>query len=61
MEVFIMATFSIMATRTIYVYDTIEADTLEDAYELIDNGDYDIDYRNGDAEDDVIIEPIKGE
>ena len=42
------------------LYDTIEADTLEDAYELIDNGDYDIDYRNGDAEDDVIIEPIKG-
>ena len=53
-----MATFSIMATRTIYVYDTIEADTLEDAYELIDNGDYDIDYRNGDAEEDVIIEPM---
>ena len=56
-----MATFSIMATKTIYVYDTIEADSIDEAYELIDNGDYDIDYRNGDAEDDVIIEPIKGE
>lgn len=55
-----MATFTIMATRTIYVYDTIEADSIDDAYEMIDNGDYDIDYRNGDTEDDVIIEPMKG-
>ena len=53
-------TCALPISRTIYVYDTIEADTIEDAYELIDNGDYDIDYRNGDAEDDVIIEPIKG-
>jgi len=56
-----MATFTVMATKTIYVYDTIEAESIEDAYELIDNGDYVIDYRNGDTEEeDVIIEPMGG-
>lgn len=54
-----MAVFKILATKTIYVYDTIEADSLDDAYEMIDNDEYDIDYRNGDAEYDVIIEPME--
>lgn len=51
-----MPVFKILATRTIYVYDTIEADSLEEAEEMIDNGDYEIDYHNGDAEDEVHIE-----
>ena len=53
-----MALFTITATKTIFVYDTIEADSIDEAYEMIDNGDFDIDYRNGDAEEDVIIEPM---
>ena len=55
-----MALFTITATKTIFVYDTIEADSIDEAYEMIDNGDFDIDYRNGDAEEDVIIEPMEG-
>jgi hypothetical protein len=58
--VFIMATFKILATKTIYVYDTIEADSIDEAYEMLDNGDYEIDFRNGDADYDVIIEPMEG-
>jgi hypothetical protein len=55
-----MATFTVSATKTIFVYETIEADSLDDAYEMLDNGDYEIDYRNGDTEEDVIIEPMGG-
>lgn len=54
-----MATFKILATKTIFVYDEIEADSLDDAYEMIDNGDFDINYHNGDAEEDVIVEPLE--
>ena len=54
----IMKTFTVSATRTIFVYTEIEAESIDDAYEQIDNDDFDIDWRNGDIEYDIIVEAI---
>jgi hypothetical protein len=54
-----MKTFTIVAVRTIFVYDTIEAESFDDAYEQIHNQDYEIDWRNGENEDDIQIEEGK--
>ena len=54
-----MKTFKVSATRTIFVYAEIEAESIDDAYEQIDNADFEIDWRNGDTEDDIIVEDIK--
>ena len=51
-----MTTFKVIATRTIFVYEEIEADSIEDAYEQIDNKDFEIDWRNGDFEDNITVE-----
>jgi hypothetical protein len=54
-----MATFKILATKTIFVYDEIEADSLDDAYEMIDSNEYELDFYSGDVEMDVIVEPLE--
>ena len=54
-----MATFKILATKTIYVYDTIEAESLDDAYEMIDSSEYELDFYCGDVEVDLVIEPVE--
>jgi hypothetical protein len=54
-----MKTFKVVATRTIFVYAEIEAESIDDAYEQIDNGDFEIDWRNGDTDDDIIVEDLK--
>jgi hypothetical protein len=54
-----MKTFTVSATRTIFVYTEIEAKSIDDAYEQIDNADFEIDWRNGDTEDDIIVEDMK--
>lgn len=54
-----MAKFKILATKTIFVYDTIEADSLEDAYEMIDSSEYELDFYSGDVEVDLVIEPME--
>lgn len=48
-----MKTFSVSATKRIWVHTTIEAESIEDAYEQIHNNDFDIDWANG---DDIEIE-----
>ena len=53
-----MKTFTVVAFREIYVYDTIEAESFEDAYEQIHNGDYEVDWRNGENEDDIKIAEV---
>jgi hypothetical protein len=55
-----MAKFSVSATKTIFVYDTIEADSIDEAYEMIDSSEYELDFYSGDVEVDVIIEPMGG-
>jgi hypothetical protein len=52
--------FKIVASRLQWVYDTVEADNIDDAYEMIHNGDYELDWRNGDITDEnVSIEECK--
>ena len=46
--------FKIVASRLQWVYDTVEADNIDDAYEMIYNGDYEIDWRNGDITDENV-------
>ena len=55
-----MATFKILATKTIFVYDTIEADSIDDAYEMIDSSEHELDFYCGDVEVDIIVEPMEG-
>ena len=52
-----MKTFSVSATKKIWVHTTIDAESIEDAYEQIDNCDFDIDWHNGDdVEIDIVVE-----
>jgi hypothetical protein len=52
-----MKTFSVSATRRTWVYTTIEAESIEDAYEQIDNCDFEIDWQNGDdVETNIFVE-----
>ena len=46
--------FKIVASRLQWVYDTVEADSIDAAYEMIYNGDYEIDWRNGDITDENV-------
>jgi hypothetical protein len=46
--------FKIVASRLQWVYDTVEADSIDAAYEMIYNGDYELDWRNGDITDENV-------
>jgi hypothetical protein len=56
-----MTTYRIVATRTIFLTTEIEAESIDDAYEQIDNGDFELDWANanGDIQDDIIVEENK--
>jgi hypothetical protein len=55
-----MKTFTVSATRTIFLTTEIQAKSIDDAYEQIDNGYFELDWANanGDIQDDIIVEDV---
>jgi hypothetical protein len=56
-----MKTFTVSASRTIFITTEIKANSIDDAYEQIDDGSFEIDWSvaDGAIEDDFIVEAIK--